>query len=754
MMKKTKYLPLLISLSLVLVLTGCKKKNKNENVTIVEKETTAPEDTWEPEYSYSEKYQTDEEKRYLKSIVYDEMDVSALIENGSYTDQKINYTDFSTALPVGDKVILTAENAVFKSAALMDNDVPYIEKNSVVYFLNKVFNDKEMIEFIDDNGNTGWVSANYAQKVYSPEDSIIKKLWVKDGYDFVRFSPVGENLSFHRWAFRHSAEEGVSVCNRATGEEIFTAYANPYSRIACAYSSDGRYFYYIEDDNTLCQLDTETKESEKVCSFYNYNEERYETITGIYPLPDGDNVLLALYTGWGMYSQSTKNHWNVPSDEFMWANSFAFSPDGKLIAGSATNPAGICIWDMNGNLCWSQYYDILGELYFSEDSKTLYVVNGTGITALDAETGEEKSKIQINLPYQMRLVDYEINIKKDRVVYAMNERISDDEEDEAPYIYVYELSTGKIVQAERIQDNGKKVEDVTLSPDGQYIAIRIRDGSHVNECHQVICQIDLDKEARKLPVIHRSETEEKALNFLLDTSFELGYWSLNFYYDGTYTVSGRHDGTMTGRYELYENEWGTLRVKFSGCGYGDTEEEFEYEHQDAYGNTYVTYFPGEYVLNPDYIDFNICGAFTYTDDCEIAIPSSKQSPSGQEYDYFFANTGTFEKVYKYPGWGEKDQALLWINENTKMRKEPFLDSDVVYMSHYDYDTGVYTESRCVLFADTTHRIIGATVRKDTIDGVTAPWYLVVEYNGADGPDTEARLVWCFGGYSEVVYTDR
>ena len=30
---------------------------------------------------------------------------------------------------------------------------------------------------------------------------------------------------------------------------------------------------HIEDDNTLCQLDTETKESEKVCSFYNYNEE-------------------------------------------------------------------------------------------------------------------------------------------------------------------------------------------------------------------------------------------------------------------------------------------------------------------------------------------------------------------------------------------------------------------------------------------------------------------------------------------------
>ena len=31
---------------------------------------------------------------------------------------------------------------------------------------------------------------------------------------------------------------------------------------------------------------------------------------------------------------------------------------------------------------------------------------------------------------------------------------------------------------------------------------------------------------------------------------------------------------------------------------------------------------------------------------------------------------------------------------------------------------------------------------------------IVEYNGEDGPDMQARLVWCFGGYSEVVYTDR
>ena len=438
----------------------------------------------------------------------------------------------------------------------------------------------------------------------------------------------------------------------------------------------------------------------------------------------------------------------------MWANDFAFSPDGKWVAGSATNPADICICDMQGNLLWQNYGELLGELLFSEDSKTLYVVNGMGITALDAGTGEEKSKTRISFPYQLHVEDMAINAKKDRLVYALNKMnirggYFNEEDGVAAYIYVYELSTGNLVQAERIEEDGKKIEDITLSPDGEFISIRIDDGSYVNECHQVICKIDLDKKARNLPKIKRDEIEENTLNFLLDNSFDLGYWSLNLFYDGTYTISGRHDGTMTGRYELYKADNDCWYVDFSGCGYNDDEDSFELTHKARSGETYVIYFPGTFRVEPDYIDIDVCGAFTFTDDSEVAIPSSKKSPSGKEYDYLFYTTGAFEKVKKYPSWGEKNQSYLVVRENTKMREEPFLSADEVYMSYYDYDKGKYIDSRCILYAGTRHRIIGETVRKDTIDGVTAPWYLIWESDGGDGPDVEFKQVWCFGGYSYV-----
>ena len=142
----------------------------------------------------------------------------------------------------------------------------------------------------------------------------------------------------------------------------------------------------------------------------------------------------------------------------------------------------------------------------------------------------------------------------------------------------------------------------------------------------------------------------------------------------------------------------------------------------------------------------MCGAFTYTDDCEIAIPSTKQSPSGKEFDYFFATIGTFEKVYKFPMNGEEGQWRLYVRENTKMRKEPFLSAVTVWMSYYDLERGC-EESRCVLFANESPHIVGKTVREDTIDGVKAPWYLVEEFDGS--VDAVAERVWVFGGFSEV-----
>ena len=733
--------------SLALVLAGCGKKITEKNsVDEVLKEEDSTEEIEPIEESQTRVQKDEEEKKYLDSVLLEENDIESWIERQS------EFADFSTKLPIGDKVLLSQDLPVWKNrSCLFDKDI-WIKENSLVYPLqtapSRAEISKEMIEFCDDNGNHGWIGAHFLQKQYTTDDSIIKKQWVQDEYDFACFSPDGKTVAFQRFDNLHSDEKGVLIADRETGAEIFSAPNTPKSRICYAFSPDSKYFYFSSGADSLCQIDTESGEALYLNSVFD------TAILGIYPLDDAENVLLALYSGWAMFNKKERSMKRVPSKDFMWANSFAFSPDGKFIAGSATNPNGIALWDLDRNLIWEKYDDdYCGKLHFSDDARILNVVNSKGITSIDAGNGEEIDKTRINFPYHLALADYEVNVEKNRVVFALNER---DFENNGSYIYVYDLA-GKFVQAERINDEGKKIEDIALSPDGEYISIRIQDGSNVNECHQVICKIDLDKEPCELPKNEKNVdelAEEKAFNFLLDTSFELGGYSLNFFYDGTYTLSARHDGTMTGVYELYtEKEHGRFFVKFSGCGYGDNEDEFESRHKDLFGGEWVTSFPETYLLQPDYIDFNVIGAFTYTDDCEIAIPSCKQSPSGYEYDYLFASTGKFEKVYKFPTWQEKGQCFLYVNENTKMRKEPFLSAEPVYMPYNDSYKGECIESRCVLYAGTTHKIVGKTMREDTIDGVTAPWYLVWEDSGLED-SYDARLVWVFGGFSEVLDADK
>ncbi len=745
---------IVLTASLALVLAGCGKKTVPEkNSETISENIESTEEAQEPENSIEENKEENTLVKVVDSVLFE-----GTLDSKTWVKEQKEFSDFSTPLAIGDKIILQSKQknqdaiCIWKNTSCIEyDDNPHIKHNSVAYLLATADYERHFFEFCDDNGNTGWISSTngyFLQKKYTAGDSIIKKLWGQAEYDFACFSPDGKTVAFHRFDYLHGSEKGVTILNRETGEEIYSANKVPRSRISYAFSPDGKYFYFVTGDDTLCELDTESGKFTSLQSVWK------TSITGIYPLPDCENVLLALYSGWAMYNRKSEQLHIFPSDDFMWANSFAFSPNGKLIAGSATNPADICIWDMNGNLRWQKYGEYCGSLHFSKDSKTLFVVNGTGITALDAETGEEIFKKRISFPYQLRVADCEVNEKKDSLVFALNEYSEIDREDSyASYIYVYELSTGKFVQAERIVDENKKIETIALSPDGEYIAIRIKDGTHVNECHQVICKIDLDKEARSIPKIARSEAEEKAMNYLLDTEFDLGGWEMNFFCDGTYTMCSRHIGVMKGRYELYEDH-GHYYARFSGCeGYGRGEEDFVFEHKDANGGTWRTSLPGTYRLDPDYIDFNVCGAFTYTDDAEVAIPSCNESPSRKEYDYYFTTTGGVEKVYKFPTNGEKGQSHLYVRENTKMRKEPFLSAEPVYMSHYDYDSGVYTESRCVVYAGDKPRIVGKTVREDTIDGVKAPWYLVWEFDGGDGPDASAELVWVFGGFSDVVDDD-
>ncbi|MBO4386903.1 MAG: PD40 domain-containing protein [Treponema sp.] len=741
--------------ALIVFASGCNKSK--DGTSAVEKAVDSSSNEVNPEAKDAAD-KTEESKKAPVWIASERIP----FEQADLIEEQKTFANFSTVLPFGDKVIVSEESEVFQSASTLSltEDTVKVKSGSTVYLLNKDANG-EWINFVDSEGNSGWIKSGFKQRKYSEGESIIKKLWVKDAYDFACFSPDGKTLVFHRWDNRYSAESGISVCDRATGEEIFTAYAKPHSRVVYAYSPDGKYFYYVENDRTLCMLNIESRETKRLTEFFNSKYDSNESIMSINPLPDGENVLCGLYyAGWKIYNIKKENiSYASDNDDFMWANSFAFSPDGKYIAGSATNPADICVWkpdSINGGnkgIVWQKYRDYAGDLYYSADGKKLYVVNGTGITALDALTGKELSKTRIEFPQHMRIEDFEVVPQKDRLVYALNEwpTKSNDWIHSFSYIYVYELSTGSLVQVEHIEDEGKKISRIAVSGDGKYISILVDDGSRVNECHQVVCAIDLNKKPCSLPAVKVNPKEEKYRNFLLDNSFDAdGYWQLAFYADGTYTLSARHDGTKTGNYVVkYMESSGNCRLSFSGCGYGDEKESVEFTHKDSSGVEYGSSLPGTYVVNPDYIDFHTSGAIRYSDDYEPAFTSTRPSPSGKTYSYHM-HPYSDEDVVKYPMWGEKDIKYLYVQENTKMRSNPFLDAEPVWMPYNDYSDGgyKYVEKRCIVQAGRKFRIIGATVRKDTVDGKTAPWYLIYEDDGGDMPS--GQLVWVFGGYSMEV----
>lgn len=674
---------------------------------------------------------------------------STPFDKANLTDAPTSFSEFSTVLAIGDQIVIPQDCDVYKSPnSQAFNESPgKLKEGSTVHLLYQD-QDKNWLCFVDEKGNSAWAKTSipFKQRQYTSKDSIIRKLWEKDGFDLAAFSPDGKTVAFHRWDYRFSSEKGLCVCDRATGEELFVTEAKPRSRIAMAYSPDGEYIYYVRDDKYLMQVCIKDKTQKDLGSPTPYQasiNDHSEFLQSIHPLPDGENILCGVYyESWAMYNLKTQSWTYKTGGDFMWANSFAFSPDGKYIAGSAGNPTDLCVWKMDTReIVWQKMRDFGGDLYYSADGKTLYVVNGTGITALNALTGEEISKAYIEFPYHYNIYSWQVIPKKDRALFTVNEEKSGqyDSEHGLTYLYAYELSTGKLVQAEHIEDAGKKIEALAISPDGKYISIRIKDGSHVNECHQVICAVNLDKKAKEMPSVKRSKDEEKSRRFLLENSFTAGWWRLSFYPNGVYGLWARHDGTMTGNWILKKSERrdGYYEVALSTPMHGGKEEPYSFTNQ----YNMQASFPGEYMVYPDYEDFDCKGSLGAYDDGDPILQSERPSPAWKTYYY------KGENVLKYPGWGDKDAKYLTVLENTKMRKEPSLNAETVSLAYYDYKNEKYIENRNVVYAGQVIRIIGATERKETIDGKTAPWYLIYEDDHNGGEFTEGSLVWVYGGYS-------
>ncbi len=106
---------------------------------------------------------------------------------------------------------------------------------------------------------------------------------------------------------------------------------------------------------------------------------------------------------------------------------------------------------------------------------------------------------------------------------------------------------------------------------------------------------------------------------------------------------------------------------------------------------------------------------------------------------------------RYP-WGNEgvDYEYILILENLKLREMPTLSSKLVTVDGFKKeDAGYYLGARSIALAGQVCTIRAKTVKKDTIDGITAPWYLIDAF-GIDDMGLDSKPAFVFGGYVKEI----
>jgi hypothetical protein len=117
-----------------------------------------------------------------------------------------------------------------------------------------------------------------------------------------------------------------------------------------------------------------------------------------------------------------------------------------------------------------------------------------------------------------------------------------------------------------------------------------------------------------------------------------------------------------------------------------------------------------------------------------------QSPYGEEYEI----DGL--AVIKY----NDIETLVEVQENLRMRESPDINAAAVTLhaiTRDDFGRQILTDNARRNVVETGERFSydQKTVKEDTIDGITAPWYHII----VPISDDFSSAVWVFGGYLKV-----
>ena len=229
-----------------------------------------------------------------------------------------------------------------------------------------------------------------------------------------------------------------------------------------------------------------------------------------------------------------------------------------------------------------------------------------------------------------------------------------------------------------------------------------------------------------------SQNSTKYEKFLKENRFYTGWHSFEFRDNGEYSWSGPNDPNR-GTYSVSGNKV-TINKYYSP---EDPEKRY-YDKLYLYDDTKIT-LPMTFEICPDEENLFYKGCIKNGD---IIIWSSCEEYLEGIFEY------NGQEVKKYPV-GDKE-IYLYVLENTRMRDAPSIHANVVKLGYLPSHHNKYVEERSVIYAGEIIRIYGATPFEEEIGGVKAKWYLICEDDKTEGPDSEAKFVWVFGGWVKEI----
>lgn len=220
--------------------------------------------------------------------------------------------------------------------------------------------------------------------------------------------------------------------------------------------------------------------------------------------------------------------------------------------------------------------------------------------------------------------------------------------------------------------------------------------------------------------------------------------------DKTYTFCSPYGGYLWGSYN-YKIEENTIYLAVTNSKEPFRIEELNKLFSSDNSNQFV-----DFVYDAKFCTFSILGGFKHGNVLLANNRYSSQTP--QETECLIGNS----KVIKKSGY-------LVPTENLKVRKEPntkaetgiidyrfefmcIIDEEYVGTGklNADYELAFEnygSQNLPILLAGMVRQFDAVTLEKQTIDGITAPWYRITFTDGDEGA---ARYYWVFGGYIKEV----